>query len=542
MGNNRYPGVKPFETRDKDLFFGRERDIADLSDLIALERVVVLFGKSGYGKSSLVNAGILPRLAKANGDNPPVVPLLVRLGSFQENRTMTPIENLLLRLQENTNAGPDTAFLEDLFDQHTLWYHFKRRQLHIEQRFLLIFDQFEEFFTYPVFQQYLFKSQLSELLYTETPQALRDQSANLNKEQRLLLAQPMEIKSLFVIRADRMSLLDSMKDKLPAILHKCHEIKGLSEPQAREAIIKPALADGGPFRSKKFSYSEDALQKILGELSKASRGTRSAVEAFQLQILCQYIENLVIDRDVEHIEIHETDLPDIANIYEAYYKGQIKKLHPDLRLTAQRLIEEGLLLEDSLSGDARRLSMDAGVLAQQFGATPELLSELENTFLLRREANALGGFNYEICHDTLIAPIRRAKAMRKSLEERLESEARRHEAERKALEERAKRELAERQRRNARWLASAAILGLVLALLAMTWAINSQRKAQTNLELYREEQQKRKAGEAKKLIEQARTDLNAQQYFFARQKLDSAKVLDPKNPDIYELKQMILQK
>ena len=51
---SRYPGVRPFETRERPLFFGRARDVADLYDLLLLEKLLVLFGKSGYGKSSLL--------------------------------------------------------------------------------------------------------------------------------------------------------------------------------------------------------------------------------------------------------------------------------------------------------------------------------------------------------------------------------------------------------------------------------------------------------------------------------------------------------
>ncbi|MBK8194997.1 MAG: hypothetical protein IPK76_17970 [Lewinellaceae bacterium] len=57
----RYPGVRPFETSEKHLFFGRSRDIEELYDLILLERLTVLFAKSGYGKSSLLKAGVIPR-------------------------------------------------------------------------------------------------------------------------------------------------------------------------------------------------------------------------------------------------------------------------------------------------------------------------------------------------------------------------------------------------------------------------------------------------------------------------------------------------
>ena len=59
----RYPGVKPFATTEQELFFGRDRDIEDLWNLLWLSKLVVLFGKSGYGKSSLINAGILPEIS-----------------------------------------------------------------------------------------------------------------------------------------------------------------------------------------------------------------------------------------------------------------------------------------------------------------------------------------------------------------------------------------------------------------------------------------------------------------------------------------------
>jgi hypothetical protein len=47
MKTNRYPGVKPFSSEEQAIFFGRDRDIADLCDLVRVEKTCVLFGKSG---------------------------------------------------------------------------------------------------------------------------------------------------------------------------------------------------------------------------------------------------------------------------------------------------------------------------------------------------------------------------------------------------------------------------------------------------------------------------------------------------------------
>ena len=55
-----YVGPRPFETRDKHLFFGREREAHEISSLVFANKFFVLYAASGAGKTSLVNAGVLP--------------------------------------------------------------------------------------------------------------------------------------------------------------------------------------------------------------------------------------------------------------------------------------------------------------------------------------------------------------------------------------------------------------------------------------------------------------------------------------------------
>jgi putative ribosome biogenesis GTPase RsgA len=57
-----YRDIHQFRYVDRDLFFGREQEIEDLVLKVMLYRVVVLFGGSGAGKSSLINAGLIPAL------------------------------------------------------------------------------------------------------------------------------------------------------------------------------------------------------------------------------------------------------------------------------------------------------------------------------------------------------------------------------------------------------------------------------------------------------------------------------------------------
>ena len=470
---HRYPGVRPFETRERHLFFGRKRDTEELADHILLEKLVVLFAKSGYGKSSLLKAGIVPSFTDpGTPETRRYHPVQVRFGTYVEGKSVPPLDAVLNAL-DTFAVGKDFQFLATLSPQTRLWHHFKMRQAspptppHVgkgdNSRFLLIFDQFEEFFSYPETQQAAFRAELAELLYEDIPQDVRSSARELDREQRVFLATPFDAKAVFSIRADRLSLLDGMKDKLPAILHKRFELRALDERQAREAIVAPAALTTvappshsktghpqslipnpqSPFLSPSFSFAPDALDIMLRELSGAETGDNARIEAFQLQIVCASLEKRVTERGLSIVTA--ADLPDFDTVYEDYYKDRIGELPETSRLPARRVLEDGLLLVDIQTGDARRLSRDAGELSQALGVSPELLLDLERTYLIRREVNSLGGYNFEISHDTLIAPVLKARKEREAQQEELRKEQERLEAERRARE--AEAQAAEEKRR-----------------------------------------------------------------------------------------------
>ena len=123
--------------------------------------MVVLFGKSGYGKSSLINAGLLPELEKE------ALPVLIRLGSYMPpvqrgevllRQTPTPVEAIKNKLEETPDNRADFGFLESLNIPQTLWYHVKRKQTGKHRRFIIFFDLFDGFFTTPLFARQAFKA------------------------------------------------------------------------------------------------------------------------------------------------------------------------------------------------------------------------------------------------------------------------------------------------------------------------------------------------------------------------------------------------
>src|ERR1700679_1635012 len=59
---NPFVGPRPIDTGQK--IFGRDREIEELYYLLSAERIVLLHSPSGAGKSSLIQAGLLPRLER----------------------------------------------------------------------------------------------------------------------------------------------------------------------------------------------------------------------------------------------------------------------------------------------------------------------------------------------------------------------------------------------------------------------------------------------------------------------------------------------
>src|SRR5476651_1093835 len=72
--DNPWPGLASFTEDSREFFFGREKETDELSRLVRRQTLTVLFGQSGLGKSSLIQAGLFPLLRE--GDH---LPLYLRL-------------------------------------------------------------------------------------------------------------------------------------------------------------------------------------------------------------------------------------------------------------------------------------------------------------------------------------------------------------------------------------------------------------------------------------------------------------------------------
>jgi len=91
-------GLRPFEYSDRKYFFGRDDELDVLDLQVKQNRFVAVVGRSGCGKSSLISAGLRPRLEKV--PTPEWFWIEVRLGD-------APIRELALGLAALTGENGD---------------------------------------------------------------------------------------------------------------------------------------------------------------------------------------------------------------------------------------------------------------------------------------------------------------------------------------------------------------------------------------------------------------------------------------------------
>ncbi|MCM1969757.1 DNA-binding protein [Streptomyces sp. G1] len=90
-GTAPYRGLTRFEPEDEAVFFGREQLTDQLTALVAEHRFAVVLGPSGSGKSSLLRAGLIPRLRRSAPPLPPAAALRVLTPGEHPMRTHAPV-------------------------------------------------------------------------------------------------------------------------------------------------------------------------------------------------------------------------------------------------------------------------------------------------------------------------------------------------------------------------------------------------------------------------------------------------------------------
>jgi hypothetical protein len=278
---SRYVGTRPFSDSADDCtrFKGRPEESEQLYLRVLSVPLVILFGKSGLGKTSLLQAGLFPRLRQPK----PFLPVMVRLNDEKDTLTFAVARSIQraceaegLELTEGQTDG-----LWELLSTTMVW----RDDLLLTP--VRVFDQFEEVFTLrdPKFRADL-AMEVGALASGMAPERLHAGRAGVPEQ----FATRPNVKIVISLREDYLGALQEFSAAIPSLFHERLRLEPLTEEAAREAITVPAQlpakAGEEPYWSPPFDFEPGALNSIIDYL----KGNSGVIEPFQLQLLCRHAE------------------------------------------------------------------------------------------------------------------------------------------------------------------------------------------------------------------------------------------------------------
>jgi hypothetical protein len=391
-------GPRPFGPEDRERFFGREREARDTVSLIIAHRVLLIYALSGAGKTSLVNAGIVPLLEREGFE---VLPRARLRGEMPQG--MAPEESPTNLYVFNTLvswAGP-SADPRQLAPMSFAGYLRGLPRLKDERGNdaprVAIFDQFEELFTF-------------------APERWQDRRGFFEQLDAALEENPL-LRVVLVLREDFLAQLDPYAGLLPERLRTRFRVELLRRAGALEAVTRP-LEHAEPKRSFAPGVAEQLVEDLLrmrfvGETGRVAEAEGEFVEPVQLQVVCR---NLWQRLPREVLEISRGHLYAFGNVDQAlreFYEGAVRQAARGPSISERRLrrwVEEKLITQVGTRGTVNEGQQKTA------GIPNSVVQELENQHLIRGEDRA-GARWYELTHDRLIEPIRESnKAWRKTWE------------------------------------------------------------------------------------------------------------------------------
>lgn len=438
MGNKkkyRYPGINFFTKEDQDIFCGRADDSQRLFNRIMLNNTLVLHGESGSGKSSLVQAGLLPLIEKQNEhllslNKPQYLPITVRLDTIskksnEDNVKPTVEGNLLVRqIMNGINEWGDYKAKQIPFiskKENNFWYTAKLFERN-NYTLLLILDQFEELQGYSNRETEDFAKNLSELFATPMPEdtydeydiitaelfnakGMTDEERKVYNENIKFIEQPLNVRILYVVREDKLGTMSLLTDYFPDILKNDFFLLPLNEKSARSAIVEPAQIDGN-FHYERFSFDDKAINNLLQNLVDSN----GLYDPIQLQIVCCNIERKI---SVNKKVIKKEHIPPVNNIIRDFYRETWNGIQKEIKLTNDDFERKRrLIIEDLVIKDSRNLVLQELLIVDGDKLDETIIKSLVRDGLLRKIPAGKETY-YQLSHDRLISPL---KDDRKELE------------------------------------------------------------------------------------------------------------------------------
>ncbi len=377
---NPYKGLLEYRLGDADIFFGRKEAIGEVLDQLGKGLLTILHAESGAGKSSLIQAGISPRLI-AQGHLPVYLrpynnyPGFVIKRAFVSDPSQTPI----------LASSPLRDFLRQV-----------STVVGTEATLYIFLDQFEEFFTQ-------LNDPAREDFARELAECLDDDTLN--------------VRWLFALRTEFFGNLATLRPHIRNPFENDVRLGRLTRDQAREVVSAPAGRRG-------VKFEEGLVDTLLDDLGKTDFAPP------QIQLVCSALfDELKPGTTVIAKQLYE-DLEGAAGILREHLEHVLSRdLPPPERIAARRLLES-LISSDQhrLIRTHSQLAFDLAARGVTAQALDTILNQLIDSRLLRVYEVSVEHpeISYELAHDYLLQEVRLDPDVqaRKAAQELLEQETR----------------------------------------------------------------------------------------------------------------------
>jgi tetratricopeptide (TPR) repeat protein len=453
---NPWLGLASFTEETRAYFYGREEEVAELARRVQRKLLTVLFGQSGLGKTSILRAGLVPRL-RGQG----YCPVYVRVDYARD--APEPAEQIKQAIARTASRSGEWTQVGVAAEGESLWEYLHHRDDVLRDESgntlipLLIFDQFEEIFTLAQSDDFgraraaRFMADLADLVENRAPKSLEAKlDADDSMAEHFDFARS-DYRVLIALREDYLAPLEGLKSAMPSITQNRLRLAPMTGSQALTAVMRPG----------KGLVSEDVGAAIVRFVAGGAELANAEVEPSLLSLICRELNDARIAQGRDEISL-DLLAGSHASILSSFYERALA----DQPLAVRRIIEDELL---TASGFRENIAEERLVSSlKSAGATPDTLAVLVNRRLLRIEER-LDVRRVELTHDVLCGVVKSSR------DQRREREAR--EATDRVLAEQRERELSARRALvRARQVASVcAVLAIGAAVAALFAYLGTQR-------------------------------------------------------------------
>jgi hypothetical protein len=353
-----------------------------LLSLVISHPVVLFYAQSGAGKTSLLNAKIIPLLersralvigsARVGG----VLPKGFASEDIDNIYTFNTLMSLEVR-ESNPRQLAQKSLSEFLASQS---YSVDQDGLFRPQ--VIIFDQFEE-------------------IFTTFPERWRDRECFFERLGAEFDRRP-QLRVIFAMREEHIASMDTFSVFLPERLRTRLRLERLRESAALSAVRKPLEGTDRYFAP---GAAEKLINNLLQVPIKSAEGTIDVsgefVEPVQLQVVCKRLWHSLPENVGKIEEQFIADFGDVDKALSSYYEDCLSQVTKTLTIKEGFLrhwFETCLITTDRTRGTVYKDISTTGTLPN------EVVSMLEDLRLVRPELRG-GAPWYELTHDRFINPI-----------------------------------------------------------------------------------------------------------------------------------------